>query len=427
MFMNFKTRHGTFLLAVWIIILGCGEAQAQLRENWVARYRGPSGGNDSASCIAVDTNGNVVVFGPSSGATVDDVSALIKYDRSGNQLWVARDSQAFPDYTLARTSGGRRSMCLDGEGNIIVTGVFWPQTNNSSDFITVKYSPEGTKLWSARFNGPSDPSPDLSPGYSHDVPAELVVDGSGNVYVTGSSITPVGADYVTIKYDSTGQQRWTRRYDGPAHGQDVPAAIGVDTNGNVFVSGSSSGADIAQDFLTIKYDPDGNELWTARYDGPFHSADEAGAMAVDTSGNVYVVGNSVGSGHCAGNSDAACQDITAVKYDTHGSQLWVTRHERLGESEQATGAAVNDEGDLYVSAASGGLLKFDKDGGLVWASGFHLSEIWGGHAGATALDSQGNVYVTGHANVGGGLGYATAMYDADGNRRWIGGYSVPGT
>ena len=421
------TRHQAFALALLLTLFGWGESQAQLQENWVARYRGPSGGNDSARCIAVDTNGNVVVFGPSSGATADDVSALIKYDRSGNQLWVARDSQAFPDYTLARTSGGRRSMCLDGEGNIIVTGVFWPQTNNSSDFITVKYRPDGTKLWSAFYNGPPDVSPNIPPDYSYDVPSELVVDGAGNVYVTGSSITPVGADYVTIKYDSTGQQRWTRRYDGPAHGQDVPAAIGVDTNGNVFVSGSSSGADLAHDFLTIKYDPDGNELWTARYDGPFHSADEAGAMVVDTSGNVYVVGNSVGSGHCAGNSDAACQDITAVKYDTHGSQLWVTRHERLGESEQATGAAVNDEGDLYVSAASGGLLKFDKDGGLVWASGFHLSEIWGGHAGATALDSQGNVYVTGHANVGGGLGYATAMYDADGNRRWIGGYSVPGT
>ena len=314
-------------------------------------------------------------------------------------------------------------MCLDGEGNIIVTGVFWPQTNNSSDFITVKYSPEGTKLWSARFNGPSDPSP----GYSHDVPAELVVDGSGNVYVTGSSITPVGADYVTIKYDSTGQQRWTRRYDGPAHGLDIPAAIGMDTNGNIFVSGSSSGAGTAHDFLTINYDPDGNELWTARYDGPLHAVDEVVALAVDVSGNVYVVGNSVGSGSCAGNADSECRDITAVKYDTHGNQLWEARHERLGRREEAACVAVNDDGELFVAAATGGLLKFNSDGGLLWSSGFYLSENRGGGAAAVGIDAEGNAYVTGLAYDDSGQSYLTAMYDADGHRRFMASYRVHGT
>ena len=81
------------------------------------------------------------------------------------------------------------------------------------------------------------------------------------------------------------------RYDGPVNGDERASALAVGGLGNVYVTGYSwSGTE--RDYATIKYAPDGNELWVARYDGPGNDWDIASALAVDGSGNVYVTGYS---------------------------------------------------------------------------------------------------------------------------------------
>jgi hypothetical protein len=87
-----------------------------------------------------------------------------------------------------------------------------------------------------------------------------------------------------------------RRYNGPGNYEDLAAAIVVDGSGNVYVTGWSAGSGTDDDYATIKYGPDGNELWVRRYDGPTNSGDGASAISVDGSGNVYVTGRSIGSG-----------------------------------------------------------------------------------------------------------------------------------
>ncbi len=76
-------------------------------------------------------------------------------------------------------------------------------------------------------------------------------------------------------------------------------------------------SDQLDDYLTIKYDPSGNELWTARsdWDGFF---DQGYAIDADGSGNLYVVGGSSnGTGHN--------WDVLTIKYDAaSGAELWVT-------------------------------------------------------------------------------------------------------
>ena len=71
------------------------------------------------------------------------------------------------------------------------------------------YAATVRQAWVARYNGP---------GNLDDVARPIAVDRSGNVYITGYSEDPTnGLDYLTIKYDSAGQQQWVTRYDGPAH------------------------------------------------------------------------------------------------------------------------------------------------------------------------------------------------------------------
>ncbi len=90
-------------------------------------------------------------------------------------------------------------MALDSEGNVYVTG--WSYRDSTkADIVTFKYSPEGEELWNRRYN---------YQGNGYDWGRGIVVDGQGNVYVTGtSSKGPMDSDaanhdYVTIKYTQT--------------------------------------------------------------------------------------------------------------------------------------------------------------------------------------------------------------------------------
>ena len=132
--------------------------------------------------------------------------------------------------------------------------------------------------WVARYNGPWN---------FMDEARAIAVDDAGNVYVTGGSDgVGIGLDYATIKYNSAGQQQWVARYNGPVNGEDEADAIAVDSSGNVYVTGRSPGAGTADDYATIKYNSAGQEQWVARFDGLGHGGDDAYAIALDSSGNV---------------------------------------------------------------------------------------------------------------------------------------------
>jgi len=102
------------------------------------------------------------------------------------------------------------------------------------------------------------------------------------------------------------QEEWVARYNGPGNFDDFVHAIAVDSQGNVSVTGdicvrvefddTGIPSCVDSDYATIKYDPDGNELWIARYNGPGNGFDEATALALDPAGNVYVTGASLGAG-----------------------------------------------------------------------------------------------------------------------------------
>jgi len=94
----------------------------------------------------------------------------------------------------------------------------------------------------------------------------------------------------------------------PTNGRDWARALAVDDSGNVYVTGHSEVTGVNHDYVTVKYDSDGNEEWVARYNGPAENRqDEAYALAVDSSGNVYVTGESSGSG-------TGYSDYATIKY-----------------------------------------------------------------------------------------------------------------
>jgi hypothetical protein len=125
----------------------------------------------------------------------------------------------------------------------------------------------------------------------YDRAAALAVDVNGNVFVTGNS----SGDYATVKYDAAGTEIWVRRFGTAA--ADWATAIAVDASGNAYVTGSSFGNATTQyDFATLSYDPSGTVRWTERYNGAANLWDTPYSIAVHSSGDVYVSGSSGGSG-----------------------------------------------------------------------------------------------------------------------------------
>jgi len=168
-------------------------------QTWVARYNGPGNANDMADAITIDKNGNIYVTGQSMGSAngTDYDFATIKYDKNGSQLWVARYTSPEEGENIAL------AIAVDNAGNVYVTGES-PDTDNRYDYATVKYDINGHELWVARYAGPG----------GSDEPSAILVDGSGNVYVTGTSQdnNDGNDDCATIKYDTTGHQLWVARY-----------------------------------------------------------------------------------------------------------------------------------------------------------------------------------------------------------------------
>ncbi len=277
-------------------------------EEWVAFYNGPGDGQDYPSAIVVDDAGNAYVTGFCSvpGPNFDYI--VIKYDTDGNEEWAVTYSGPTDMGDIVR------DIVVDADGYVYVTGQS-EGAGTSSDFVTIKYAPNGTEEWVSRYDGP---------GHNADSGYAIVLDSLGNVCVTGESWDPASEDdIVTIKYDSDGNEKWVSIYDGPVSSDDMTRAIGVDGAGRVRVTGMGHGSGWNFDYVTIGYDVDGNEEWVSRYNGPGDGDDFALGLVVDDAGNTYVTGRSWGG-------PATCYDCTTVKYDDEGGKVWVEQHDGVG-------------------------------------------------------------------------------------------------
>jgi hypothetical protein len=390
---------------------------AQVDTVWVRRYNGPENLDDVARAIAVDDSGNVYVTGNIYMETGFDY-ATIKYYPNGDTAWVRtyNGSGNLDDVAL--------DLAVDGSSNVYVTGATdysWP-FGNSSDYATIKYLPNGDTAWLRRYNGP---------GNSNDYAFAIAVDDSGNVYVTGFSFDSTGEynDYATIKYYPNGDTAWVRRYNGPGNAYDGSYDVAVDHWGYVYVTGYSDGVGTYTDCATIKYYPNGDTAWVRRYTLPGRSTDIAYKVAVDGEGNVYVTGG------CYPGS-ATHQDYLTIKYNSDGDTVWVrTYNGPANYMDDSRAIAVDGSGNVYVTGTSVGndssldyaTIKYYPDGARAWVRRYNGPGNSDDVASSIAMDKSGYVYVSGTSyGIGTSYDYATVKYDPYGNEVWIDRCSFPG-
>lgn len=406
------------IVAVMLPFLLLQSINAQVEEEWVVSYNGTLSESDLATAIMTDDDGNVYVTGSSQGANGSDY-VTIKYSGDGEEQWSERYNGP------GNGEDSPSAIYIDTENNVYVTG--WSQgTGSWTDFFTIKYDPDGNELWSARYNGT---------GNDWDEAFAICADESGNIYVIGPSIGTSGySEFVTIKYNGAkGNELWVQRYNPSVDNESEPMAMDLDSEGNITVCGftrlavDSTGHSF--DWVTIQYDSSGNQNWAVTYDGPANGTDRAYVVKADGSGSVIVTGLS--------ESLTTSLDYATVKYDSEGKPQWEARYNGPADSlDMAFGLEIDGSGGIVVSGRSVGIgtswdfatVKYDESGNELFASRY--DGISGGEEGfyAMIIDEEGGIYVTGSSSSGSDWNtadFATVKYSSSGQQEWDMLYNSP--
>lgn len=228
----------------------------------------------------------------------------------------------------------------------------------------------------------------------------ITIDANGNVYVGATSDgMGTGSDYLTIKYNSNGDTVWSKRYNGIGNGNDEIKGIKVDASGNVYVTGKSQGVS-SSDILTVKYNSTGNQLWAKRFNGTGNLDDIGYALVLDGLGNSYIAGSTYDSG-------SNFTYGTAIKYNANGDTVWTRRlfHAVVSYDHLSNLIGINSAGNIVISEYENSGQGTDHTD-FVELSSINGSEIyfygwngnpWGGFpasgfCSAMAFDGSSNIY-----------------------------------
>jgi Beta-propeller repeat len=282
-------------------------------------YLGGSG-QDTGYGIAVDSSGNAYVTGWTSSTDFPTMNPLQATNGGGNfDAFVAKLNTAGSALVYSTYLGGNGQdqgfgIALDGSGNAYVGG-----TTTSSDFPTMnplqpanggifnafvtKLNPTGSALVYSTYLG----------GSAYDYGQGIAVDNSGNAYVTGvttstdfPTMNPLqptyggNGDAFVTKLNPTGSALVYSTYLGGS-GQDTGYGIAADSSGNAYVTGLTPSTDFptmnpfqpkiggSGDAFVAKINPVGSAFVYSTYLGG-SSSDAGQGIAVDSSGNAYVMG-----------------------------------------------------------------------------------------------------------------------------------------
>lgn len=246
----------------------------------------------------------------------------------------------------------------------------------------------------------------------------VAVDGSGNVYITGKANTTTASYAFVAKYNNTGTIIWQRKLDSVTTVSDLGNAIAVDSSGNVYVTGQENTGTAGSVFI-VKFDTSGNSVWKKKLHTSTPVEDIGNGIAVDGSGNVYVTGRGA-----AGSTNSY---IFIAKYDTAGAYQWQRKLDTASNHDIGNGIAVDSVGNSYVIGQANAttaansfvvIAKYNAAGIYQWQQKLDTSTptALADSGYGIAVDSNSNVYVTGQAA---GPSYTfVAKYDTDGVWQW---------
>ncbi len=386
-----------------------------------------------------------------------------------------------PDVVWSTYYGGNGTdwfidLGLDPSGNVYAGGITLSTTmiafggfqNSigspiSRDVFLVKFAPNGVRLWATYYGG-----------LHEEFGGDIAVDNLGNVFQVGATNnTGLGAngfqnnhgggyyDAFVVKFDGAGARIWATYYGGSA--DEYGEGIAVDDWGNVYAAISTNGGAMASgghqntygggsyDAFIVKFDAACQRQWATYYGGA--NTDNATSVAVDDSGNVYLVGNTKSQNSIAFNGFqdtlGGYVDAFVAKFNGSGQRIWGTYYGGLlyensysidcslegkvflsGYTNSAAGIAhAGHQGTIGGSGFDGFLVQMDTQGNRNWATYYGgVDEDLGYFVGS---DSLGNSYLVGYTyspnsiafggfqdSIAGDSDCFVASFDSSGSRIW---------
>lgn len=332
-----------------------------------------------------DAFGNVLVAGATMANGAPDI-LVAKYNSSGVQLWI----QQFSGSAAAGVDFAAGLYVTDT--HVYLTGAV---TNNLStpetDCFTMKLSTStGAIVWNTTYSGAA--------GYI-DGGKFVTVDGSGNVYVTGTTYNSSGnADYLTLKYDgTTGTQTWANTW-GYSAGLD-DAAIKCQLSGtDVVVAGAVTSTPNNYKVATLKMSQSTGVLTstTVAVAVTTSSVDAVVDLTTDGSGNIIIIGSQYVSGQ---GNNFYCQKVAG---GTLASAWIYTWNGASNLDDYGKAIAVDASNNVFIAGSSQSstlgkeltLIKLNSSGVVqnVVTSGFAGND----EAVDMVIDASNNVYLTGY-------------------------------
>ena len=390
------------------------------------------------------------------------------------QVASAQSSRLWATYYAGTISGEASSVATDAAGNVYLAGTANSPGLASGGFqdtlhvggfgnaFLVKFNANGNRLWATYYGGTIGTSAN-----------SVATDAAGNVYMSGTTQDTVGIaspggfrntfmgnkvgnqnypvfDAFLVKFDANGNRLWATYYNietDSGYPQPFDNAIATDAAGNVYMEsttnsdtgiasggfqniykGTSGYFGLGGDAFLVKFDANGNRLWSTYYGA---SGYELGrCVATDRAGNVYLGGttnstDSIASGgfqNSPGNHGAQFGYMNAflVKFNANGNRLWATYYGGLESDYVEDGVesiATDALDNVYFtgvtcstdSIASGGfqdtlvgtvsnayLIKLNATGNRIWAT--YYGGVNGTNGQRVTTDAVGNVYMAGATN-----------------------------
>ncbi|HRE40851.1 MAG TPA: SBBP repeat-containing protein [Ignavibacteria bacterium] len=351
-------------------------------EEWAARFNGATSGNDFCYDIEADASGNIYATGfafMNSGRKI----VTIKYNPLGTIEWISEYGPAPINETTEQVR-----ITVDISGNIIVTA---PSAGTGDDIVVLKYNNNGNLLWDKRFSGP---------GSFFDEPRAITTDVNGNIYICGRNwMGSNGDDFITLKYSAGGELIWSKTYNGTGNNNDQANSIAVDNSGNVFVTGQSFGVGTNRDYLTIKYNSNGDTLWTKRYSGTSNRDDIPTVIKI-LNGDPIITGYSY--------NIMTRNDFTTIRYNSEtGNQTWIAKYNGPTDStERAFSMHIDNSGNIFVAGDGFKstpnnldmlVVKYNSSGVQQWFTYYNHPTLWIDRAFSVKTDDFGKVYLGGYS------------------------------
>lgn len=376
---------------------------------WEANYH--FNNNTSGISVKTDNTGNVFVLGGSGNSSIMTQDfILIKYDSQGTILWAnTYNGSGDGDDNAA-------DLFIDIYGNSFVTGRSVNE-KNEYEAVIIKYNSEGVEQWVSKYT---------EPGYFC-VPKSVTVDKTGNIYITGFIKDYNGSEYnsyFTVKYNSAGNEMWSVKNTFGTNDREEPIGIKTDFTGNVYIAGWIGNVKASsEDFLTAKFNPGGELLWSKTYDGRGNGNNRLMAFDVDGSGNIYVTGYT--------KNESNKSDYTTIKYNTDGIIMWSKNYNSGIGSAYPLDLKIDNSGCIIITGGAWignvnyndfATIKYDSSGNQLWTKIFNVPGSYE-EANSIAIDNNNNIYISGGNTTN---DYIIAKYNSEGVELWSSKYDRSG-